>query len=214
MKKINYKSFKDVYDAFHYYYINKERFLFYPLGKDFKSPAFDLPLLDNARELVLERSFGKNEDKEKIDYNADAYKIDEHRMDKFNPAIKNQINEYVRLLATNQLETKFIVELLSSIYEAENFKMSEDAKDNASDMERKKLLDYPLEVLNENPKLTYFKAGVLYSMMYREEMQLTLFRKASLLVHLLNDEDFQQTELNKPFLNKMYEETKKQNLER
>ena len=214
MKKVDYQSFTFVEKRFHklteHPYVSYE-----PFGDEnaFENSAYIFNPRYNfisADKVVIE-SFG---DTEIAKYNKDIYYEWEdypYVMKQLNmfisqigskdPAIREQILSFVKLLATNPYEARFVGTLLVSIYNSKNFQSKKNPDEFATFEEKKELLDFLLMVLKANKDIKTFRRAVLYEMLFPEMFQDILFNEPHILMTLLNDENFQHSERNKSAFN-------------
>ncbi len=214
MKKVDYQSFAFVRERLDELY-KHPYFIYEPFGSDgaFENSAYIFNPRHNfiSAEKVLAGSF----DESKIEkYNKDIYyewedypyvmkqlKMFISQIESKDPAIKEQIMSFVKLLATSPYEARFVGTLLVSIYNSKNFKSKENPDKFATNEEKKKLLDFPLMVLKANKDIKTFRRGVLYEMLFPEMCQNVLFNEPGILNVLLNDENFQHNKRNKSAFN-------------
>lgn len=215
MKKVDYQSYNFVSNRFSELTERHPYFSYKPFGNEnaFENSAYIFNPRHNfiCAEKVLNESFG---DTEIAKYNKDIYYEWEdypYVMKQLNmfisqigskdPAIREQIKSFVKLLATNPYEARFVGTLLVSIYNSKNFQSKKNPGEFATFEEKKELLDFPLMVLKANKDIKTFRRGVLYEMLFPEMFQGILFNEPSILVTLLNDENFQHSERNRSEFN-------------
>ena len=219
MKKVNYKSFGYVIRRHDEIFKDGRVFLYLPFstGKFENSEnVFDSAFHHVNSEEVLNSYFDekniKKYDKKKygaFDNYSYVYKRIKTRLSQTKPnkpEIRKQIISFMKLLATNPDEAYFVGNLLASIYEAANFESKENQGKFATDEEKKKLLDLPLEILKANRHIKTFKRGVLYEMLDPYMYQEVLFNEQDILLTLVNDENFQSYKKNKVELKEYYRE--------
>ncbi|MGN0929269.1 MAG: hypothetical protein ACI4N3_01365 [Alphaproteobacteria bacterium] len=213
MKKINYKSFKDVYnrlDELEGPY--KPYFIFRHFDNGIQLDIFDD--YKDRREVLLRRFL-------QTDDNWDSLKFKRIKEDIFNRrikeyiklrfsnkswAVKKQVFDYINILSEDADDSYFIATILAYVYDTENFKSKENSGKFATDKEKKKLLDLPLKVLKANKSNEAYKLGALYNMMTPELCEEFLFDEMHILCDLLNTSAFQHSKRNQPELDRLCEE--------
>ena len=202
MKKVNYKSLESVKDRFGEL-VKDNDFQYRPFEKDFFRKNIFMSEYNriDAGKVLQEARGEKSMEKSKFsDYSYIYSKLKTRLFQaglRDELEIERQIKSFVKLLSTNPDEAYFVANLLAEIYEEENFKSKQNKGQFATEKEKKKLLDIPLDILKANNGNKLLKRSVLYYMLQPVLCECILFDETIILNMLMEKGDRRVTAVTK-----------------
>ena len=202
MKKVNYKSLESVKDRFGEL-VKDNDFQYRPFEKDFfRKNIFKSEYNRIDAGKVLQEARGEKS-MEKSKFSDYSYIYSKLKTRLFQAGLRDeleierQIKSFVKLLSTNPDEAYFVANLLAEIYEEENFKSKQNKGQFATEKEKKKLLDIPLDILKANNGNKLLKRSVLYYMLQPVLCECILFDETIILNMLMEKGDRRVTAVTK-----------------